>query len=211
MWLEKFNDLKDFYKRNGHAQVAKSNCSDKSLVKWVHDQRHHCKIDERIKLLDSIEFVWSPLGFQEEQWLENFNELKDFYKTNGHAKVTEANCTDKTLVEWVKTQRKRCVIEKRIKLLDSIEFIWSFSEMREDQWLEIFNKLKEFHSANGHAKVTKTNCADKSLVCWVGAQRYFCKIDGRIKLLNSVGFVWPESRGATGENPDDVGKTFDDF
>ena len=65
-------------------------------------------------------------------WFEKFNDLKEFYKMNGHAKVTKSNCADKFLVNWVETQHHMHIIGERRKLLDSIEFIWSFSEMRED-------------------------------------------------------------------------------
>ena len=126
-WSEIFNVLKEFHETNGHAQVTKSNCADKSLVQWVVRQRQHCEIEERRKFLDSIDFFCTPLNFQEEvlerKFLENVNELNEFHVSNGHDKLTKSSCTNKLLVKWAKDQRHFCDIEKIIKLLNSIIII----------------------------------------------------------------------------------------
>ena len=96
-WFEKFNDLTDFYRKNGHTQVTDSNCIDKSLVSWVNNQRQFCKDEKKIKLLNSMEFIWSVS--REDQWLEKFHEVKDFFEEHGHAKVTKHDCTSKSLLK----------------------------------------------------------------------------------------------------------------
>ena len=58
MWLEKFNELKEFHRVNGHSQVTETNCANRSLVSWSHNQRHRCNIEKRRKSLDSIKFSW---------------------------------------------------------------------------------------------------------------------------------------------------------
>ena len=61
----------------------------------------------------------------EAKWLEKFHELEEFCTTNGDTKVTESNCSNKPLAQWVRSQRKNCEIEKRVKLLNSIGFVWN--------------------------------------------------------------------------------------
>ena len=126
-WFENFNKLKDFCKENGHAKVLMTNCNDKSLVKWVQNQRRTCKLKSRIEMLDSVGFIWHPEKKQKKQkkWFESFNKLKDFCKKNGHTRVTLSNCNDASLVKWVRDQRRICKTKERIEMLYSIEFIWS--------------------------------------------------------------------------------------
>ena len=57
-WLEKYNQLKEFYQKHGHTQVTYSKCSDESLVRWVRNQRRCCKMESRTKLLNAVGFVW---------------------------------------------------------------------------------------------------------------------------------------------------------
>lgn len=192
-WLEKFNALKDFYNKNGHTHLADSNCTDKSLVYWVKRQRRECTMENRKKMLDSIEFIWSFSEAREDQWLKKFNQLKEFYQRYGHTQVTQSNCSDKSLVNWVGWQRFDCNIEKRKQMLDSVEFNWPSSDAYEAKWLEKFNQLKLFQKKNGHTQVTNSNCTDKSLVNWTVKQRFTCKRKERIKLLDSIGFVWSKT------------------
>ena len=63
------------------------------------------------------------------------------------------------------------------------------SKVKEDQWLQKFNQLKEFYNANGHTRVMRSN-ADKSLTSWVRRQRYCCRIESRRKMLDSIEFIW---------------------
>ena len=87
-------------------------------------------------MLNSIGFVFTASGVQEDQWLEKHNQLKEFYQKHGHTRVTYSNA-DKSLVLWVKTQRCCCKMEKRRKMLDLIEFVWpspkSPSKVEKDQ------------------------------------------------------------------------------
>ena len=75
-WLEKFDELKDCHNKNNHTRVTKYDCANKSLIKWVAEQRRRCYMESRTKLLDYIEFIWS--GPEKKQWIEKCNELKDF-------------------------------------------------------------------------------------------------------------------------------------
>ena len=130
----------------------------------------------------------------DDQWLEKCNLLKEFHQKHGHARVSHTNCSDKSLVRWVLNQRRCCKMESRTKLLNAVGFVWSPPKVKEDQWLERYNQLKEFCQRHGHARVTYSNCEDKSLVRWVNRQRRCCKIKSRIELLNAVGFHWSVSR-----------------
>ena len=45
-----------------------------------------CLTMKQIADLDHLNFEWDV---DEDIWLEHFNTLKEFYRTNGHAKLTK--------------------------------------------------------------------------------------------------------------------------
>ena len=63
------------------------------------------------------------------------------------------------------------------------------SKVKEDQWLQKFNQLKEFYNAHGHTRVMRAN-ADNSLIDWVHRQRYYCNMENRRKTLELTEFIW---------------------
>ena len=56
LWLEKYNQLKDFYQKQGRVPMTYSNCTDKSFVRWDYDRRCCYKLESRIELMNAIEF-----------------------------------------------------------------------------------------------------------------------------------------------------------
>jgi len=128
-WLEKFNQLKEFYHQHGHAKVPSSYGGDNSLCSWVHHQRHHCKIEKRRKMLKAIGFVFNDpkarVTYREIQeqhkWQEKYNELKQYHQTHGHTKVPRSY--NLPLHQWMQNQRNRCTKESRIKLLKEIGLV----------------------------------------------------------------------------------------
>jgi hypothetical protein len=76
-WMEHWNQLCEYQKRNGHSNVTWSTNGDpeyRQLAIWVSSQRrqyrHHKRGDvsfltpERIRKMESLGFVWNPRGLQ---------------------------------------------------------------------------------------------------------------------------------------------------
>ena len=78
-WLEKYNQLKEFYQKHGRVPVTSFNRADKSLAHWVKTQRRCCKMESRIELLNAVGYVWCPSESSEDRWLKKYNKLKHFY------------------------------------------------------------------------------------------------------------------------------------
>jgi hypothetical protein len=104
--------------------------SDPSLGNWVHTQRSYYNRKElhndRINHLESIGFVWDPCDMK---WMEIYYRLVA-YKMQHDSTVVPYRCTeDPSLGLWVYTQRKvndnGMLSRKRLKLLNSINFVWS--------------------------------------------------------------------------------------
>eukprot|EP00978_Attheya_sp_CCMP212_P041068 scaffold230916_cov79-Attheya_sp.AAC.1 len=109
---ERFNELVDFKKINGHTNVPQQ---VGPLGRWVHDQRSHhhylltegkyssLAIDRREKL-ESIGFAFMRhrRPSTSSPWDQRFQDLVDFKKINGHANVPRRLGS---LGPWVVRQR----------------------------------------------------------------------------------------------------------
>ena len=205
-WYIRLNELKMFQRENRHSIVPRGYKHFPKLGQWVRHMRSRknnqdnqlsgyksAKLsDKQISDLNNLNFEWDPI---EAQWLEKFHELKEFININGHVHVTRSNCSNISLWQWVNRQRITCKLDHRRELLDSIGFAWNGLEVKDEiheaQWLEKFHKLQSYYEANGHTKVTRS--MNRRLAEWVARQRYECKKEDRIKMLNSIDFVWSKS------------------
>src|SRR5690606_15208810 len=84
--------------------------------------------------------------------------------------------------------------KERMKMLEGINFIWDFKDIKQKAWEDKFKQLKEFWKENGHAFVPVNYKENKSLGTWVASQRWLeakGKLDpAKKKKLDQLGFVW---------------------
>ena len=157
----------------------------------------------RIRRLNAIGFVWDA---QEASWQEQYQRLlvyKD--ENNGSTMVpflaqdgnSSGEQTTESLGVWVKIQRQKKqdgeLSEKRLQLLEKIDFVW---DPQNDQWNEMFDQLCLYRKQhNGSTSVPR---GYPDLGNWVNTQRRTYKRKTlpteRIERLNSIGFLWEESR-----------------
>eukprot|EP00957_Ditylum_brightwellii_P015715 1184531-Ditylum_brightwellii.AAC.1 len=101
-----FDELCAFKAQNGHCIVSTHDDRNKSLGKWVENQRASYKKNtlnsDRIQQLNSIGFIWDVL---EHAWNEHFNELCAFKAENGHCNVSRIDERNNSLGVWVMHQR----------------------------------------------------------------------------------------------------------
>lgn len=132
-----------------------------------------------------------------------YNQLSQFYDTNGHCNVQS---TTKPLGQWVVRQRylyrqsssSSSLTEERIDLLNKLNFPWK--SRSEQIWDARIIELREFKRINGHVNVPTNYPSNPKLSTWVSTQRknYNRKRLGktspltsrRIQELNDLGFVW---------------------
>jgi hypothetical protein len=110
-WMERYSDLLEFKKKQGHCHVPFHYKENPALSQWVKRQRHQYKLwearkhshinSERIQMLEMLGFTWDSHAAS---WEENFQALKDFKDTHGHIHVPIANAQ---LSTWVKRQRRQ--------------------------------------------------------------------------------------------------------
>lgn len=140
------SDFKDFF---GHTNVPKGynqlsnllvgSSQRKEYNNGMNAKIYSCMTPERIQMLESIDFVWSPpKGSQrnESVWDKRFAELCEYKELHGNTNPTLT--TNQFLSRWVARQRKEYkafqaneqppppITTRRIQLLNSIGFRWSF-------------------------------------------------------------------------------------
>ena len=96
---------------------------------WKFQEQGKAKITpERIQILESIGFEWDP---QKVAWQRMYEQLQDFVRQHGHAKVPKGFVHNPELANWVRNQRlEHCngrMTPERIALLDKLGFVWSQS------------------------------------------------------------------------------------
>lgn len=119
-------------------------------------------------------------------------ELKKYKEEHGHCNPPLGKDRN-SLGRWAGAQREKFRIGtlsiERIALLNAIEFDW---DPFETQWMEYFEKLKEFKRVNGHCNVPYTQ---GGLGEWLKRQKQLYKSGHlsahKVKLLDSLGLKHP--------------------
>ena len=124
------------YKKQHHGSTLVSAGGyevDNQLKKWGDHQRQSYRREnisvDRIKRLESIDFVWDPL---EEQWMAMYDRLRAYKNKHKSTQVPRTYTTAENhlphLGSWVYKQRSLYrngkSLEKRVEYLNSIDFEW---------------------------------------------------------------------------------------
>jgi hypothetical protein len=131
-WMRMYQKLVAYKNQHKSTNVPRHYKIDRALGNWVKKQRVNYKknelFEERIKHLESIGFVWDAL---DAQWMEMYHRLVAYKKEYKHTFVPQKYKADPKLGVWVNAQKaaysngKARLSEKRLKLLNSIDFDWS--------------------------------------------------------------------------------------
>lgn len=191
-WDIMYEQLYDYYKRNGHTIIPRTNKELGALYRWACKQRvlnnKGVLSSEQIEKLDNIGFVWSV---QLEKWMVNYNKLVEFYELNGHTKVP--NSCDKQLNTWCGLQRlhRDRLSKKQVELLNELAFQWN---VLEEDFEEKIKLLKEYKLQYGDVNVPRRYSDNQKLSNWVHRMRSLYQegtlSQERIDILEELGFVW---------------------
>ncbi len=178
--------LKSFYEKNGHCSVPRKGYK---ISVWVHTQRdnyNHGTLSEWKKnKLDLLNFSIKKI---ENTWINNYNDLKEFYSIHGHSNVSKNH----KLWNWCNEQRKnkkykRLKSQDKIEKLNSINFVWSIYR---SSWDEKYLEMQEYSLDHGSCKVPKRH----KLNNWVLRQKRDFKEgkinEERINKLSFIGFTF---------------------
>jgi len=154
LWNQRFEELREYKKVHGNCDVPSKYTLNKPLGYWVKHQRTHYSkkkdglktplTNERIRALESIGFRWRlapPRSMPPRiPWEDRLEELKQYKAEHGDCHVPQHYSKNKSLGEWVSTQRKQyklymkgeasSMTRSRALALQEIGFKWSIGRGR---------------------------------------------------------------------------------
>ena len=179
MWLEKYDELKEYYKSNNNELIF-SNTKDyvvKSLCNWVWYQKKQYQKGElvqwKIDLLNKLGVDWTIKNNRnttEEKkiyrWNDYYKMAKQFYETNGHLVIDKDYIKDnRALGKWIVTQRNnylkedgepRALTTQQVEQLEEIHMLWSVNfKTKFETTLKLLQEyIREYGSLKGVNKDT---------------------------------------------------------
>ncbi|CAJ1947835.1 unnamed protein product [Cylindrotheca closterium] len=146
-WGQRFEDLQEFRKVNGHCSVPYDHPPNPTLARWVKRQRYQYKLhvegqpsamtEERVQALEGVGFVWDTYSAA---WERRKSELRAYRAENGHCNVPATFKVNKKLAAWVKCQRRQYKLfhegkpstlnHDRIEGLNQMGFQWEVRSLR---------------------------------------------------------------------------------
>ncbi len=218
-WMAKYNQLKQFQQTHNHCSVKPSTDknlwrwidSQRTAFRRLQKGQKSSLTRERIELLEEIGFLWDPI---DAKFNDRIQELKMFQEKHGHCDVAQS--MNLSLYSWMKSQRdqyekfikgeKSSLTKERVDLLLEVTGAQNLNldtvpkkrtKKKKTPWIDNFRLLEEYANEHGNTLVPQKH---PKLGMFVKAQRDSYRqmkmgkktgmTQGRIDLLNSIGFVW---------------------
>lgn len=193
LWPKQYEQICRYREEYGHCQVPVRKCMQyPGLGVWVQNQRREYKLytqgersqltTSRIQKLESIDFQWYKS--REEAWKKKYQQLVEYSELYGHSDVPEKYNYDATigafgLGTWCmnqRTERRKCALRitstltnKRIDLLEQLDFKW---KLRESRWEQKLQRLQEYHEEHGDVRILPSDFENRDLRIWLLIQRH---------------------------------------
>lgn len=200
-WNLYFKELEEYLKQNNN--VFPKQIENPKLYSWCSLQRGFYSkqqlSNERIKLLESINFSWS---INDDAWNETYLKLVDFRKNNPDHWPKFRNTTgeEHSLAIWMmkinKEYKEERLKQERYEKLLAIDY-----QFEDRNWFEVYEKHRKIIDKLGHIPCQKENA---TVFQWVLKQQK--KLESgklsaeQIKLLNEINI---NTFDATAEKWDD--------
>ena len=202
-WYDRFNELKEYYDKNGNSNVKQA--EDFSLYQWRNKQRKNKEslTEEKLQKLNSIEFNFE---FQSQSgsdaglivWSDRLSELSDYFDLYGDYNIPRNDPDYKSLIIWLRHQRslqlQGNLSEEKLSWLEEIKFSLDdfFSTDDVENWNSNLQKLKDYFENTGSFYIAQNDEENKSLLSWIRYQKSLFKqeklSDEKIEKLKNIGY-----------------------
>jgi len=188
-WLNMLERLENYKKENGNCLVPQIYEKDKSLGRWVNDQRTNNKkgtlSDYRKELLDDLGFIWDK---KEYEWDQKFELLKQFYQKNGHFDIKQNEKDFEGLYHWFYKIRKEGTTEEKKQRLKGIGY--EFVEYDPENWFEYFSKVAKLKEISGDFNFKESEI-EKETIKWIDSQKILIERSelpkDKVEILAAIG------------------------
>ena len=184
-WIERYEDLKAFYKKYKHCEVPKVYHSRHAFPNWFHSQvdkyKSNTLLAEKRRLLDKLNFqqaVYNTLT-NDDKWMFRYEQLVAYKEKHGHIDIPY---DEKSYMrEWRHRQiiRKRALSQEQIELLDKLGMDWQLRltpnrSKPGGHWYKRFEEYERYVKAGEVEQIRKSSpkgSPEKSLYYWKVKQR----------------------------------------
>ncbi len=137
-WMKYYKELKALFAEHGPGALIDYKVAPRYLQAFATEQRMQrtrgILIEEKIRLLEAINFDWNPLEKIRPAWMRRYEALQKFKEEHGTADVPRSYPPDQGLAEFVAQERQRARKGKlkpaQIKLLKDVGFRFETSPNR---------------------------------------------------------------------------------
>ncbi len=189
-WLTMLEKLENFKNENGHCLVPQMYEKDKSLGRWVNDQRSNNTNGRlsiyRKEILNELGFVWNK---KEYEWNQKLYLLKQFYQENGHFDIRQNEKGYEGLHYWFYKIRKKGTTEEKKQKLREIGY--EFAEYNPETWFEYFSKVAKLKDSTGNFIFSNTP-ENVEVKKWMEDQKILLSRSElpreKVEILSAIGF-----------------------
>jgi hypothetical protein len=164
-WESRYQELSKYYEHHGHSNVPEDYVDNSKLGQWSMNQRtayrRYAKgeptalTDDRIQLLEEIDFRWN---LRDHQWHTMKERLKEYYEQYGNVSISTGDKANTDLRGWKILQRYHYhrqkaglpspMTEKRIEAMETSipEFSWKAfpgSGPSSADWSNLFGAMRD--------------------------------------------------------------------
>ncbi|CAJ1413642.1 unnamed protein product [Effrenium voratum] len=201
-WIAPLRRLEAYKAVHGHLAVPFSYRTRDGfkLGQWVSTKRKarsNGKLSaEQIESLDTLGFVWDPLG---ELWQQGVTQLQAYRAEHGDVLVPKSYATEDgfNLGQWVSHKRharsQGKLSAEQIESLDDLGFVW---DPWGERWQQRLTQLQAYRAEHGDVLVPLSYAAaDGFKLGWWTTQKRYARSKGKlsaeqIESLDALGFVW---------------------
>lgn len=203
IWWESYMKLVAYYKQHGHTNIPARYSKDKALGTWVVAQRAKRKKNElsqdRIDLLEDIEFNWNPKVKVFDEFCKKLIAFKQKY---GHTNVPMNSKDFPKFAKWTNKYRSllnngelqpngsvkylgSSLSKKQIEKLKSLGFKKS---VRKTRWEDYYEELKEHYEEHGNSRPIQSEYPQLYYWCYRIRKNSDQLTDKQRKLLEELDF-----------------------
>ena len=154
-WERAFAEAKRYYETHHTINVKDSCVTDSGfcLGSWIANQRTNYRqkklTDEQVKRLEACGIWWSVT---EEKWNRGYAHAVNFYRENGHLKMSKNYITSDgfELGSWISIKRaaykKGKLGADKVEQLEKIGMVWN---PYEEKWEQAYSLAKQYYSNYG--------------------------------------------------------------
>lgn len=217
-WEKNYQEATNYYYTHGNLLVPQRYVSPNGikLGYWISHLRTARRgsgkgslTEEQIQRLDLIGMAWDA---EEERWQMGLNAARDYFRKNGHLRVSVDYTTADgfELGKWIRLKRRQhksgSLTPEQIHSLECIGMVWDVFTV---QWMQMYEAAKQYYQEHGNLDVPSRyqTASGQNLGIWLTRCRRERKTlsPERTAMLERIGMKWESPRAVAG-NPNARGK-----